>query len=359
MSFSADEYRLRYFAAVANSWMNARSLSFCLDHLWGEVPSAGLFQDLTHLLAHCFYLPTCISGPIVNFKEFHEGLTSEARPWTLARLRGFAAMLARYSFWFVVNELILHAFYFSALQYDLDIMHKVNLWTLCGIGFAMGQFFHLKYVVFYGVPRPFLIEDSIDAPTPPKCIARIHLYSDMWRYFDNGLYKFLRKYFYQPILAAYGRKPQPAAPGEPAPANFFLRLVASSFTFAFVYVWHGTRPHVLVWSVLNFVGITLEATARAVGQWPPYARLERRLLSKTGRRRFHALLGAPLFQMSIVSNFFFFMGSEVGHLFAERTFFSFPVGTPVIWFFMYCAAQTSFEMANWEIRAKLRQEKRE
>ena len=67
------------------------------------------------------------------------------------------------------------------------------MWTLAGIGYSMGQFFHMKYTVFYGMPGVFMTEDGIDAPTPPKCIGRIHLYSDMWRYFDNGLYKFLRK----------------------------------------------------------------------------------------------------------------------------------------------------------------------
>lgn len=62
-----------------------------------------------------------------------------------------------------------------------------------GVAFSMGQFFHLKYLVFYGIPRAFLLSDCVEAPSQPKCISRIHLYSDMWRYFDNGLYKFILK----------------------------------------------------------------------------------------------------------------------------------------------------------------------
>jgi len=41
--------------------------------------------------------------------------------------------------------------------------------------------------------KAFLDSDGIKAPSAPKCVARIHLYSDMWRYFDNGLYKFIHK----------------------------------------------------------------------------------------------------------------------------------------------------------------------
>ena len=39
--------------------------------------------------------------------------------------------------------------------------------------------------------------DGVAAPPHPKCIGRIHLYSDMWRHFDNGLYLFMQKYIYR------------------------------------------------------------------------------------------------------------------------------------------------------------------
>lgn len=114
--------------------------------------------------------------------------------WSSDRVKKVSLELLRYTFWLVANNFLLHFFYFSALQYNQEIMAEVDLWTLCGIGYSMGQFFHMKYVVFYGMPRPFLISDGIEAPPPPpKCIGRIHLYSDMWRYFDVGLYKFLKK----------------------------------------------------------------------------------------------------------------------------------------------------------------------
>ena len=67
------------------------------------------------------------------------------------------------------------------------------MWALCGMGYAMGQFFHLKYVVMYGMSSHLARTDGVQAPGHPACIARVHLYSDMWRYFDTGLYEFMRE----------------------------------------------------------------------------------------------------------------------------------------------------------------------
>lgn len=58
----------------------------------------------------------------------------------------------------------------------------------------MGQFFLIKYVVVYGLNHTLCAIDNVRAPPQPKCVARIHLYSDMWKYFDQGLYKFLIRY---------------------------------------------------------------------------------------------------------------------------------------------------------------------
>lgn len=55
----------------------------------------------------------------------------------------------------------------------------------------MGQFFYTKYVVSYGFGILMGRMDRIDTPDLPKCIGRIHQYSDMWKHFDQGLYEFL------------------------------------------------------------------------------------------------------------------------------------------------------------------------
>ena len=105
-------------------------------------------------------------------------------------------LFLRYMFWFIFIEVWLHYIYASALKNDIVLLKNFDLWTFAGIGYSFGQFFMMKYVFFYGVPRPFMKADGIVPPNHPKCIGRIHLYSDMWRYFDVGLHKFMHRYLF-------------------------------------------------------------------------------------------------------------------------------------------------------------------
>lgn len=65
--------------------------------------------------------------------------------------------------------------------------------ALCGSGLWMGVQFHVKYVISYGTSGAYAVLDNIDVPPIPRCIARVHVYSQMWRYFDVGLYRFILK----------------------------------------------------------------------------------------------------------------------------------------------------------------------
>ncbi len=80
---------------------------------------------------------------------------------------------------------------------------------------------------------------------------------------------------------------------------------------------------------------------------------QRSFLSPRGQRRLYACVSAPLFLLSIVSNMFFLLGYKNGWTFMVRGFLTWPIGTPTTLFFMYCGAQTSIEIKNWEIRKKL------
>ena len=111
--------------------------------------------------------------------------------WTIQRLRNTILLIFRYTFWYFVTEIGLHHLHFSAFGYQPSIASKMDMWTLGGLGYTMGQFFYMKYIFFCGINRPLGMADGIEPPYHPKCIARIHLYSDMWRYFDSGLYKFM------------------------------------------------------------------------------------------------------------------------------------------------------------------------
>ena len=72
-----------------------------------------------------------------------------------------------------------------------QVVENLNPWAFFGMGYCMGQYFLNKYVVIYGIWCLVTKFDGIEVPPNPKCIARIHLYSDMWKHFDRGLYKFL------------------------------------------------------------------------------------------------------------------------------------------------------------------------
>ena len=132
--------------------------------------------------------------------------------------------------------------------------------------------------------------------------------------------------------------------------NILMQLVAALICFSFVYIWHGIMPHVFTWSALNFIGILVEKVASCIWHWEPYQRLERSLFSPRGQRRLHAALSAPLYLMSIVSNMYFLLGEEIGPMFLWKALTSWPLGTPTTLFFMFCGAQTSIEVKNWELR---------
>ena len=72
---SVQGERIHYLVAVTNCWVNSRCVSFCLDHIWKEVPvgqSAG--SKFLHLMSYCFYLPIAVGGPLINYIEFHNGV---------------------------------------------------------------------------------------------------------------------------------------------------------------------------------------------------------------------------------------------------------------------------------------------
>lgn len=72
-------------------------------------------------------------------------------------------------------------------------MERMNLWAVYGFAYAIGQYFCNKYIVTYGFSLAITKFDRIDAPRKPMCVGRIHLYSQMWKYFDQGLHDFLFK----------------------------------------------------------------------------------------------------------------------------------------------------------------------
>ena len=129
-----------YVCSVTWFWVNCRCISFCLDRIWGEVePKSAKVHDLIEMFTFCFYLPVNISGPIMIYKDFHDGFHADYKHWTWQRLFNFLLQVMRYSFWFLFAHLILHYFYQSLMRYDMSIlrsMGKYKIWNSLGLVMA-------------------------------------------------------------------------------------------------------------------------------------------------------------------------------------------------------------------------------
>ncbi|KYQ57855.1 Protein-cysteine N-palmitoyltransferase Rasp, partial [Trachymyrmex zeteki] len=237
-----------YILTLVMCWIHLRSISHNMDSIDDQFSSSNNFIQK---LAYCLYLPTLFLGPLILYHEFVESINQSHQYWSCQKFLTFMLNLIRYMFWCIFTELLLHFIYINAIQYHLQVLQNLNSWGLFGLGYCMGQFFFIKYVVIYGTCSNLCYLDDIKAPSQPKCIARIHLYSDMWKHFDRGLYKFLIRYIYVPI-----RKSD----------RCFGKLFASFLCFTFVFIWHGIQINIFIWALLNFIGILIENIGTSIGK---------------------------------------------------------------------------------------------
>ncbi|XP_052863335.1 protein-cysteine N-palmitoyltransferase Rasp [Anopheles cruzii] len=278
------------------SWNVVKCASFCFDKETAQRSSSDdPHYGLIDLLGYLLYFPLVLMGPAIiygRFKTVHQcAYLRSPRSQCLERLLTLAARLAMATFWAGVMLAGQHFLYVNLIQQDLALLETVNLWALYGLGFLMGQFFYIKYIVFYGMGIAFGRFDGIDMPDKPICIARVNQYSDMWKYFDRSLYEFLFKYIYTQLCT----KTSP----------LLQKVVASLATFAFIYVWHGVFLFILIWSLINWVCIMLE---RLVNHCTP------------ANGRWRAIIGTHVFIPSVLSNFFFFASEHVGFIYLRRTY---------------------------------------
>lgn len=67
----------------------------------------------------------------------------------------------------------------------------------------------------------------------------------MWRYFDRGLYAFLKTQLYVPLLKA-------------CPNVYVGRFVAMLIVFGFVLLWHGVNFNFFAWVSLSAIELIVE-----------------------------------------------------------------------------------------------------
>ncbi|KAJ3665397.1 hypothetical protein Zmor_000894 [Zophobas morio] len=310
-------------------WMNLKCVSYCIDFIDSKQEHISLT-----FASYCLHMPNLVLGPFVSYKNFEGCYKTDECLWD--RFLKLILNIFRFLFWFVFTDFFLHFIYVNAVVYHYEWIKTLGSWSLYGYGYTMGQFFHIKYVIMYGLSTTFQKFENIEVPSLPICIGRVHLYSDMWRYFDAGLYNFLQSYMYIPLMK-----------------NFFkYRLIPSLICFTFIYVWHGTDESILVWSVLNYVGIVIEQVSKWIDdEYLKKSTLEI-MVGPKWRRRITCAAASPLLAMSCVSNFYFFSGNKVGYIFVSRL-----LNYDILWsnlillVILYTMCQISTEIKSKEKRS--------
>jgi protein-cysteine N-palmitoyltransferase HHAT len=301
---AVDEAKIHDFLVIF-AWCLLKNLSFNLERIEKEKNDEKF--NLLNCFGYVFYLPTFLCGPHVIFSRYSDMLDNyENFQPTKIRFKRFLLNLLRFSFWFVLTEFSLHFFYIHSIVFNLDLK-LLNSMTFFGVGYLMGQFFNNKYIIHYGFPIAFGEFDGISMPRTPRCICRVHKYSDMWKWFDHGLYEFLFKYIYTNLctkLSLVARK-----------------IFAGFITFLFIYIWHGFFDYILIWSIMNCACIVIEKFAY---YWMESEKFHRKAIeivkTENNFHRLCAVIGTHVLIPAIISNFFFFGGTEVGWEFVRRTY---------------------------------------
>lgn len=170
---------------IAAHWTILRCISYNLD----EKRKCNIIDAL----AYCLYLPLFFCGPFIRFEHIKKSYKRNTSISLPEKLQTLFLQLLRFTFWLFFTEVSLHFIYVNAIMFHHDFVTDLDYWSLYGYGYTMGQFFHLKYVVMYGFTTTLAQFENVEVPKTPRCIGRVHLYSDMWRHFDPGLYTFLTK----------------------------------------------------------------------------------------------------------------------------------------------------------------------
>ncbi|KAK2175408.1 hypothetical protein NP493_734g02018 [Ridgeia piscesae] len=337
---STDEPTHYYLILYALLHTNTCYTSFCLEQCKHLQESEGKGEkargrgfSFIDMLVYIFYLPVLFSGPLMTYDQFLLQTTLPRQPWTKSKVVNIVKDCLRVAFWILFIEITLHYFYFSALMSDPEVMDRLPRWALVGVGYCCGQFFMVKYVVVFGLPKVMTEFDQIKSADRPKCISRIYLYSEMWKKFDVGLYHFIKRHIYVPVGGSRH--------------GLLRQIIASFLCFVFVFMWHGMDYGILIWTILNYLGILLEAMASQVTAIPSVKAFERRLLSPTNSRRLRAFVTIPSFAMSIFAIFVFFGGAEVAPIYYNKIACYGPAIVAVT-AVLYTYIQSSVEIAIFE-----------
>ena len=96
-------------------------------------------------------------------------------------------------FWILFSELIYHFLLFFASHVYKDLLENGSFFLAAGSLYAKGVLFAVKYHVFYGIPSIVNRIVGMKITPLPRCVLMIHTGGELWKYFDTGIYEFIKK----------------------------------------------------------------------------------------------------------------------------------------------------------------------
>ena len=322
-----DDETVRSLVIFSLMMCNLRHLSFALElerMLRPSESSKGKPKEdapnIIDFLSFVFYFPLFLNGPLLTFDKFHAHMkTRMIRPSIATLFIEITSCIV----YFGIIEVSFHFFYSTSISKHTHILVELGCWETLGIIWSLLQFFYVKYVVFYRFAGVFAQIDGLEPPGQPGCISNLYTYVDMWRYFDKGLYAFLRRYIYIPLGGSR--------------LGIMRQILASFSSFAFVGFWHGGTEKYIAWAVTNWLGISMEALASRVMKLD----ISRKMLAKTSPRMYRRIcagFGVVTVSLLILSNMIFLTSVEATRIFVQRLFiYGWPICPIGLLIGLYCA----------------------
>ncbi|XP_017475667.1 PREDICTED: protein-cysteine N-palmitoyltransferase Rasp isoform X1 [Rhagoletis zephyria] len=343
----SDGYDVFYTLSVILFWTLLRCCSFahfCVDAHFKKEQLLKL-DCLAHFLGYTLYFPTLANGPFLDYKRYIVVLKEKNVNGLPGQLKSFACELVRIVFWWLVLELGMRYLFVHYMAMVPETAKLVKSpFGRHAVGYFLGQFFFMTYLVKYGLGIAFSRYDGMQPPSKPQCIGHVHYYSNMWKRFDQGLYEFLFDYIYHPLVNAN-----------------YSKFVSTVITFTFVFMWHGCQTEVLIWTVMNFWCLIAEKLLKHLMRTPFYKRLIEKKLGLQIAQRINAVIFSQLFIVAAFSNVFFIGSPEIGAFLMLNAYGAGFVNYFALSFCCYCFFQCSelISMQLWkpnntfEIKSKI------
>lgn len=257
---------------------------------------------------YVMYVPVFFEGPAITYDTFMSGLNRHDSDniSTGEKYVGIVKDLIKCLVQALLLEIFLHFFYANAISFDEDLLRTLSPLESCGVCWILLNIFCVKYYIFYRFNGLFAKIDGIEPPGPPKCIASLYTFVDMWRYFDKGLHRLLQQCIYHPMGGSR--------------RGLLRQFLASFLCFAFVGFWHGNTRLYMYWAITNWLGIVTESLVGCITRTTAFERFRRRYIGAVAFRRLCALCGSFAVFALVYTNMVFLVDIAPANILLGRLF---------------------------------------